>query len=782
MRGSHAQWPQGKQLPAWGSHRLLAEASKQAYLYRNSACKILLAFLRMKHLIRERLPSQVQISGKLQRMRRKFFKATSQADSLELISNENPEVVFRSEIETSGMDLTSFNICLADEGCLKRAIIYGHAIFLDSSYRNKTKSKSPLTILAIRSEDGRGLPIAALVSNNAKTGQYQVFLRAFKAKVEEYARNWVTRDDCPEQARVIANRGWVPVIAMIDKDLSERSAIQAVFPSTLVRLCSFHIFKAVDHWLSTGRSLTEEAKATIISFLKQIQISTDAAIFETKRNQFTNAIMQCFPEDSADIVRYFEEHWFCQEWRSTWLDAPLLAHTIFRKDGYNTNNIVEAQFKVFDHLFLNGTSNKRVDVLVTILMDNYFVYYSSGLLAKRYQRPEVKKARESGERIWATLSDQILEEDDTMIVPSESHVGSSYKVNLTTKQCTCDGSFLVAVFCKHYYAALMFKKIGVNVKVEFPLPRSHSGRPSLIKAHTRRPGRPKKKRIPLNLRLENFPTEFPKNEHSKDEPLQNEPVDIGTPEKTPNEVAKTDTKQVITESNEFLNDLCQGYLEIASKHASRDPTFIRKLFLSFGSVDPVISAIKPVVPVSGTPLCSCCKTRIVRSEPDGHCGFHSVSFGLFGSTEYHFLVRFLALRELFQNLELYEKYNFPTSELVIRLLCAKQIATGQNWFIVDLFNPYLLANATGSSIVVFGKSFAEGTFFPFTKTHSGNFVLLHWEGPNHLNAAVRSCSKQFLLPRPIWNADVERLFDIKSLESKHRFRPVITITAEIDLC
>jgi hypothetical protein len=48
---------------------------------------------------------------------------------------------------------------------------------------------------------------------------------------------------------------------------------------------------------------------------------------------------------------------------------------LFRDDGLNVNNFVEASFKVFDKVFLESTSNKRLDTLATIILEDFLPYY-----------------------------------------------------------------------------------------------------------------------------------------------------------------------------------------------------------------------------------------------------------------------------------------------------------------------------------------------------------------------------------------------------------------------
>jgi len=82
--------------------------------------------------------------------------------------------------------------------------------------------------------------------------------------------------------------------------------------------------------------------------------------------------------EQADITgllhNYFESNWFSSNWAMTFVDFSL-PDGLFRDDGLNVNNFVEASFKVFDKVFLESTSNKRLDTLATIILEDFLPYY-----------------------------------------------------------------------------------------------------------------------------------------------------------------------------------------------------------------------------------------------------------------------------------------------------------------------------------------------------------------------------------------------------------------------
>lgn len=122
------------------------------------------------------------------------------------------------------------------------------------SWRRKSIQNAPLSLIATFDRvTRRSLPLALLFSANIQQSTLVRFLEWFKAAVQAFATDLLSKDEQSwprslrghaDRVRDVAENGFLPRLCLIDKSRAERNALKAVFPTILVRLCFWHIKNA----------------------------------------------------------------------------------------------------------------------------------------------------------------------------------------------------------------------------------------------------------------------------------------------------------------------------------------------------------------------------------------------------------------------------------------------------------------------------------------------------------------------------------------------------------
>ena len=102
----------------------------------------------------------------------------------------------------------------------------------------------------------------------------------------------------------------------IDKDMSEICAIRTCLPEVTIRLCAFHIVKAVKKALQQKRLATAQVSC-ILDLFKEQKSCQDLGDYQVLKEKISEIA-------SPDVVCYFEANWWnCpQLWATSFLEAP----------------------------------------------------------------------------------------------------------------------------------------------------------------------------------------------------------------------------------------------------------------------------------------------------------------------------------------------------------------------------------------------------------------------------------------------------------------------------
>ncbi|ODO05156.1 hypothetical protein L198_01844 [Cryptococcus wingfieldii CBS 7118] len=313
-----------------------------------------------------------------------------------------PSILNKDANPTDAPDLR-FECAIAPKAGLYAAIIYGrrHGLYMDTSWRHKTRYKSPVTILATRNDAGHMVAIAVLVSRRAHTYTYLTFLEHVTRAIEAAARQVASEgppeaqaapllnmDELQEHSKaIVAADFYLPALFMIDGDDAERNAIELMFgPDIIIRCCQFHVIQAVQaqvrRLFPTSVEQEREKKVKkILEMFRRLQRCPSWEEWDTAYNSFKAEVRNYAASASpfgpslvSDFFSYFDQQWLSDRWLTCVVDLGLPDGMIVRF-GARTNNLVEAAFKVFDKTFFHGRINKRDDRLIHIIVKIWFPSY-----------------------------------------------------------------------------------------------------------------------------------------------------------------------------------------------------------------------------------------------------------------------------------------------------------------------------------------------------------------------------------------------------------------------
>lgn len=117
---------------------------------------------------------------------------------------------------------------------------------------------------------------------------------------------------------------------MTDKDLTERSVIESLFPGKKLYLCQFHVKKALNRAVETGKmKINAKEKELSLQYLNSLVESKS----EGEYNKIYGKFVQAAP---AEVVQYFDEYWHLS--RSEWTAYSMVNGNL----GNLTNNRLES--------------------------------------------------------------------------------------------------------------------------------------------------------------------------------------------------------------------------------------------------------------------------------------------------------------------------------------------------------------------------------------------------------------------------------------------------------
>ncbi|KAJ3092190.1 hypothetical protein HK102_010010 [Quaeritorhiza haematococci] len=195
--------------------------------------------------------------------------------------------------------------------------------------------------------------------------------------------------------------------------------------------------------------------------------------FQTIR---TLAIDTASTDYNANVIRetmegYFERNWLDPYWLSSIMDCAL--PTGATRDGLcNVNNYAENAIGKFKGTFLNNKANSRIDKLVEILCEEYFIHYRLWKSCKTRVSKEERNKLARAYDIWAKgeifrsnkystiyyiKAESASQEVDAAIAVYEVHYPSDQHGR---PSCTCPSFQGTGKVCKHWRAVDLFVRNG----------------------------------------------------------------------------------------------------------------------------------------------------------------------------------------------------------------------------------------------------------------------------------------------------------------------------------
>jgi hypothetical protein len=115
----------------------------------------------------------------------------------------------------------------------------------------------------------------------------------------------------------------------------------------------------------------------------------------------------------------------------------------------NVNNFGEASFKVFDKVFLESTSNKRLDTLATIILEDFLPYYEIIIETLKPKQVHYKlRMKMNNSYLLYQQSKVTFLSDDMYEVRGDSDI-YNVKYSKTVRNCTCREWDSTGLLCKH---------------------------------------------------------------------------------------------------------------------------------------------------------------------------------------------------------------------------------------------------------------------------------------------------------------------------------------------
>ncbi|XP_049435956.1 uncharacterized protein LOC125891013 [Epinephelus fuscoguttatus] len=297
-------------------------------------------------------------------------------------------------------------------------------IYLDATYKGITQYGFVLYAVAIKSDHGRGVPVAFFILSEESSQYLSLCLQ----KLQEAAS--------PFHPRYI----------MIDRDVKKMEAIRNVFPHAKTLLCWFHVLQAVHRWMlrQEGCNKNPVVRYEVIRsmiLLKQCALATD---FTEKAKEVTEKLDAM--TGTKTISTYLQTQWF--QHAEMWAKY---GQRLFHQSN-KTNNLVES----IKYQFPRGYANRRLDELLLLLNKKVFNYCSymddlhgaDPILDSRTQ-DTVEAA--SSMKSAGLLHKIMVKEAGLYSVPSEVE-GKYYHVDVVTMQCQCAVSTR-GNLCKHILLA-----------------------------------------------------------------------------------------------------------------------------------------------------------------------------------------------------------------------------------------------------------------------------------------------------------------------------------------
>ncbi|XP_072142731.1 uncharacterized protein [Dermacentor andersoni] len=281
-------------------------------------------------------------------------------------------------------------------------------VCLDSTH-GTTGYQFELTTLLVLDKVGSGVPIAYFICNRMNEKTLTAFFKCLEsAMAKKVAAKTFT---------------WCMVMGAPKQKL----------------LCAWHVDK---NWRKKILECVEkQLRPDVYHSVRLLLEFLDEEEFEEYLKEFLSSK----EEKLTDFLKYFKDHYAVrpQEW----------AYCFRTRAAVNTNMHLESMHRTLKHTMLEGKQNKRVDKLISALMDLTLHFLMKRAIqmmkgAKGKKLSTIQKNHRSGSEMAACAR---LNEDGTWTVPSQSIKGLSYKVSKVGDGACCPLSCKECAVCVHTY-------------------------------------------------------------------------------------------------------------------------------------------------------------------------------------------------------------------------------------------------------------------------------------------------------------------------------------------
>lgn len=358
------------------------------------------------------------------------MSVTLQVEALRQLTN-NPVLLYKKQhtIEPSVQLLNSdFMLVLMSN---EQAELYNsfapRILCMDSTHGTNSYRFKLITILVI-DDFSKGQPVAFCISNREDEHALYIFL----SKVHER---------CPQ----------TPVtILLTDDDASSISAAKRVFGHQLKHyLCIWHVLRSWDRQLN--KIINRTNRPEMCGFLRSM---LDARK-ESEYNSYLSAFRQKFGSTETEFVSYFDKYYAIRP--EKW---SLYSRKVDLQTRITTNNFLESFHKKLKYQYLERKENRRIDILLDVLLQIEKHCYLNRQRMMLYFKPSDicinKSDRHTSSLHLPDSHVTHINEHLFSVLPSDCR-GSLYSVTRMLEKCNLESCFVKCnIFpcinlCQHLY-------------------------------------------------------------------------------------------------------------------------------------------------------------------------------------------------------------------------------------------------------------------------------------------------------------------------------------------
>ncbi|XP_030838984.1 uncharacterized protein LOC756446 isoform X2 [Strongylocentrotus purpuratus] len=326
-------------------------------------------------------------------------------------------------------------------------------VFVDST-GNLDRHGSKVFLFLTHSSSG-GLPLGVVITQNEKEGTLEKAFQQLQTLLP---------------ADAFGGRGERgPSVFITDDCLAERKALNAVFPNSVLLLCTFHVLQAVWRWLwDSKHGIKKDHRQSLFALVKAILYADDFSGVESAYDRAQN---------HPDVRRYpgFATHLeTLYDRRQVWAQAFRLN---LRIRGNNTNNYAEAAMRVLKESVMQRSKAFNIPQLLDFLLSRLEGFYQRKLLAVVNQRP--LKWQPHLNKTTINKEDVSKTGENTYKVVSQTDSEVVYEVDMAVGVCACRQGRTGGA-CKHQQAVVKY----FNITSDNYLPSSASQRKVLLHVAT----------------------------------------------------------------------------------------------------------------------------------------------------------------------------------------------------------------------------------------------------------------------------------------------------------